>query len=184
MSDLRLSAQPDHPLAGFFVSQPPSSSHQPNQLVGLPQSSTHKQPSTAPAPRDGDIPRSARPGTTAGCHRRRYGPDRGSPCYRRARTPGGSRATLSTALPAGKLGPDMRGEVGDAGFGVGFVTTARCRGSGRAVSQTRRCTTSVRATPAGYDQSGSSATSSASGGKSDGEAGVKASIRTIVDSLH
>ena len=52
-------------------------------LAACRRSDAHERPSTAPARRDGDsLPGSARPGSNAGCHPRRGGPGRGSPCPR------------------------------------------------------------------------------------------------------
>jgi hypothetical protein len=56
------------------------------------------------------------------------------------------------------------------------VTAATWRGGSVAVAHTRRCATPSLATPAGYCQNGSSATSSPSGGRSSAEAGVRPSI--------
>ena len=80
-----------------------------------------------------------------GCHRRRYGPDRGS--LMPALSPGASGCSSSTSGGPYRSASAVRTCPADSVMEApapASVTTARCPGSRPAVSQTRRCATPSR----------------------------------------
>ena len=93
-----------------------------------------------------------------------------------------SSSTSEGPVPGGELAPDAPCGLSDGGdaSGLGYDgQVARRNSSGHPDASARR----LRAKPAGYRQNRSSTISSPSGGKSDGEAGVRISIGTILASL-